>query len=163
MKINPDLIAPCGLYCGVCAIYIAHRDNNQKFKERLANLYKGNIAGKGTLPNSENLSADDIRCRGCLSDERFMHCRQCEIRNCTKEKGFSGCHQCDEFPCHHIENFPMTVGKRVIFRAIPYWREAGTEKWIQDEEARYICPNCGNKVFRGALKCNQCKEQLDLD
>lgn len=27
MKINPDLIAPCGLYCGVCAIYIAHRDN----------------------------------------------------------------------------------------------------------------------------------------
>ena len=86
MKINPNLIAPCGLYCGVCAIYIAHRDNNYKFKERLANLYKGNVAGKGTLPNSENLSADDIRCRGCLSDERFMHCRQCEIRNCTKEK-----------------------------------------------------------------------------
>jgi hypothetical protein len=27
MKINQDLIAPCGLYCGVCAIYIAHRDN----------------------------------------------------------------------------------------------------------------------------------------
>ncbi|MGB5423029.1 MAG: DUF3795 domain-containing protein, partial [Desulfobacterales bacterium] len=136
---------------------------NQKFKERLANLYKGNVAGKGTLPNSENLSADDIRCRGCLSDERFMHCRQCEIRNCTKEKGFTGCHQCAEFPCHYIENFPMTVGKRVILRAIPYWREAGTEKWIQDEETRYICPECGNKAFRGALKCNQCKKQLDLD
>ena len=33
MKVNPDFVAPCGLYCGVCAIYIAHRDNNQKFKE----------------------------------------------------------------------------------------------------------------------------------
>jgi predicted RNA-binding Zn-ribbon protein involved in translation (DUF1610 family) len=163
MKINPDLIAPCGLYCGVCAIYIAHRDNNLKFKKRLANLYKGNIAGKGTLPNSENLSADDIRCRGCLSDDRFMHCQQCEIRTCTKTKGFTGCHQCDEFPCHHIENFPMTVGKKVILRTIPYWREVGTEIWIQDEEARYICPNCDNKVFRGAVKCNKCKEQLDLD
>jgi predicted RNA-binding Zn-ribbon protein involved in translation (DUF1610 family) len=163
MKLNHDLIAPCGLYCGVCAIYIAHRDNNHKFKERLANLYKGNVAGKGTLPNSENLSADDIRCHGCLSDERFMHCHQCEIRNCTKEKGFTGCHQCDEFPCHHIESFPMTVGKRVILRAIPYWRKVGTEKWIQDEESRYICPNCGNKVFRGTVKCNQCKEVLDLD
>jgi predicted RNA-binding Zn-ribbon protein involved in translation (DUF1610 family) len=163
MKLNHDLIAPCGLYCGVCAIYIAHRDNNHKFKERLANLYKGNVAGKGTLPNSENLSADDIRCHGCLSDERFMHCHQCEIRNCTKEKGFTGCHQCDEFPCHHIENFPMTIGKKVILRAIPYWREVGTEKCIQDEESRYICPNCGNKVFRGAVKCNLCKEQLDLD
>ena len=163
MKINPELIAPCGLYCGVCAIYIAHRDNNHKFKVRLANLYKGNIAGKGTLPNSENLSADDIRCGGCLSDERFMHCHQCEIRNCTKEKGYTGCHQCDAFPCHHIENFPMTVGKKVILRAIPYWRKVGTEKWIQDEESRYISPEFGNKVFRGAVKCNQCKVQLDLD
>jgi predicted RNA-binding Zn-ribbon protein involved in translation (DUF1610 family) len=39
----------------------------------------------------------------------------------------------------------------------------GTEKWIQDEEARYICPECGNKVFRGVVKCNQCKVKLDLD
>jgi len=22
MKINPDVVSPCGLYCGVCAIYI---------------------------------------------------------------------------------------------------------------------------------------------
>ncbi len=86
MKINPNFISPCGLYCGVCAIYIAHRDNNHKFKERLMNLYKGEVAGKGTLPNSETLSAEDIRCRGCLSDEQFMHCQQCEIRDCTKEK-----------------------------------------------------------------------------
>ena len=52
MKINPNFISPCGLYCGVCAIYIAHRDNNHKFKERLVNLYKGEVAGKGTLPNT---------------------------------------------------------------------------------------------------------------
>jgi hypothetical protein len=49
MKINPNFISPCGLYCGVCAIYIAHRDDNHKFKERLVNLYKGEVAGKGTL------------------------------------------------------------------------------------------------------------------
>jgi len=157
MTINPNLIAPCGLYCGVCAIYIAHRDNNQKFKERLVNLYQGK------LPNSEKLSIEDIKCRGCSSDELFMHCRQCEIRACTKGKGYTGCHQCDEFPCQYIEKFPMAVGKKVILRAIPYWREVGTEKWIQDEEARYICPECGNKVFRGAVKCNQCKVKLDLD
>jgi hypothetical protein len=34
MMINPDFISPCGLYCGVCAIYIAHRDNNHKFKDK---------------------------------------------------------------------------------------------------------------------------------
>jgi hypothetical protein len=32
MTINPHFVSPCGLYCGVCAIHIAGRDNNQKFK-----------------------------------------------------------------------------------------------------------------------------------
>jgi predicted RNA-binding Zn-ribbon protein involved in translation (DUF1610 family) len=163
MKANPDFLAPCGLYCGVCAIYMAHRDNNQKFKQRLVDLYKGGVPDKGTLPNSGQLSPEDIQCDGCLSDNRFMHCRQCEIRQCTQEKGLSGCHQCDRFPCEHIDHFPMTVGKKVILRAIPYRRRFGTEKWVQDEEARYTCPDCGNKVFRGAVRCNRCKAQLDLD
>lgn len=88
MKINPDFVSPCGLYSGVCDIYIAHRDNNQKFKERLVSLYKGGVAGKGTLPNTKNLTTDSIR---------------------------------------------------------------------------YICPQCGQTVFRGAARCNQCKAALDLD
>ena len=163
MKINPDFVSPCGLYCGVCAIHIAHRDNNQKFKERLVTLYKGGVAGKGTLPNSEDLTADSIRCRGCLSDDRFLHCRYCEIRNCALGKGLTGCHQCDQFPCAHIENFPMAIGKKVILRAVPYRRKVGTEKWARDEEARYVCPQCGQPVFRGAARCNQCKAALDLD
>ncbi|MBN2244196.1 MAG: DUF3795 domain-containing protein [Acidobacteria bacterium] len=160
---NPDLIAPCGLYCGVCAVYIAHRDSNQKFKERLLNVYSGKVAGKGELPDSQRLTIEDIRCRGCLSDDLFLHCKRCEIRKCCEVKGLTGCHQCDDFPCRHIEDFPMTVGKRVILRAIPHWREVGTEQWIRDEEARYICPECGNRVFRGVVTCNQCKAKLDLD
>jgi hypothetical protein len=76
MEINPDFVSPCGLYCGVCAIYIAHRDNNHKLKARLVGLYQGGVQGKGTLPNSDAMTTDDIRCSGCLSDDRFMHCRQ---------------------------------------------------------------------------------------
>lgn len=163
MKINPDFVAPCGLYCGVCAILIAHRDNNLKLKEKLVELYKGKTPGKGTLPGSESLALEDIRCQGCLSEEQFMHCKQCQIRACTRHRGYEGCYQCDEFPCAHVESFPMTVGKKVILRAVPYWREVGTERWIQDEEARYLCPSCGNKLFRGAMRCNKCKTQVDLD
>jgi len=163
MEINPAFAAPCGLYCGVCAIRIAGRDDNRKFKERLVALYKGQVPGKGTLPGAENLTADDIKCGGCLSDDLFMHCAQCEIRNCVQEKGYEGCHQCDEFPCARIEEFPMTIGKKVMMRAIPHWREVGTRKWMEDEEARYVCPECGHKLFRGAAKCNQCKAAVDLD
>ncbi|MBA3008935.1 MAG: DUF3795 domain-containing protein [Proteobacteria bacterium] len=163
MTPNPNFTSPCGLYCGVCAIHIADRDNNEKFKERLVGLYKGGVSGKGTLPNSQELSTADIHCQGCLSDDLFMHCKQCEIRDCTSRKGLAGCHECDDFPCPHIDNFSMAVGKKVILRSVAHRRTFGTEKWVEDEEARYFCPECGNKVFRGVVKCNQCKTKLDLD
>lgn len=163
VHINPKFVSPCGLYCGVCAIHIAQRDNNEKFKQKLVNLYQGGVPGKGTLPNSESLTTDDIRCQGCLSDDLFMHCKQCEIRDCVQEKGYAGCQDCAEFPCQYIDDFSMAIGKKVILRSIPYIREHGIDKWVEDEEARYFCPECNNKVFRGVVKCNQCKAKLDLD
>jgi hypothetical protein len=99
-------LSPCGLYCGVCAIHIAHKSNNEKFKDRLANLYKGGVPGKGSLPNSENLSAEDIQCDGCLSGCLFMHCRQCDIRNCTQEKGSAAATNATIFPARTSTTFP---------------------------------------------------------
>jgi len=113
MKINPDFISPCGLYCGVCAIYMAHRDNNQKFKEGLAGVYRGEVSGKGALPNSENISAEDIRCRGCLSDDLFMHCNQCEIRDCTNKINAMN------FPVSILKIFPWLLGKRSFYGLSP--------------------------------------------
>jgi hypothetical protein len=54
MKINPDYIAPCGLYCGLCGILYASLENSVKFKERLVGVYKGKI------PESDALSVKDI-------------------------------------------------------------------------------------------------------
>ena len=149
MDTTQDLAAPCGLYCGVCAVYIAHRDDNLKFKERLTGVY--------------NLGVEDIKCRGCLSDEPFVYCRTCAIKACTSGKEIEGCHQCADFPCKHIEDFPLPVGKKVILRAIPFWRECGTERWMEEEEKRYNCPKCGYKLFRGAKTCRNCKEPVDVD
>ncbi len=152
-EINKALLAPCGLYCGVCAIYIAHRDNNLKFKDRLVNVYK---------PFSESI--DDIQCTGCLSDGIiFGYCKSCPIKSCVKEKDLDGCYQCSDWPCTLIQNFPIPVGKKVIMRAIPEWRELGTEKWVESEEKRYKCPDCGNILFRGTKRCNKCKIPVDVD
>ena len=149
MKLEKELIAPCGLYCGVCAVLIAYRDHNQKFKERLGAVYE--------------CSPEQIACKGCLSGMRFKHCEACAIRSCTIKRGYEGCHQCDNFPCALIENMTMAVGKKVALRAIPTWRELGTEKWVEQEERRYLCPSCGYKLFRGAKRCRRCGEPVDLD
>ena len=149
MESKRELAAPCGLYCGVCGVYIAHRDNNAKFKERLTTVY--------------NVGIEEIKCKGCLSDELFVFCQTCSIRSCTIEKGIEGCHQCGDFPCRSIEDFPLPVGKKVILRGVPAWRELGTETWMEEEEKRYYCPHCGYKLFRGAQRCRQCRQPVDID
>jgi len=53
METAADLVAPCGLYCGVCGVYYATRDNNRKFLEKLVNVYKSNI------PGMDNLTPED--------------------------------------------------------------------------------------------------------
>ncbi|MFW9902114.1 MAG: DUF3795 domain-containing protein [Candidatus Thorarchaeota archaeon] len=154
-EINKALLAPCGLYCGVCAIHIADKDNNAKFKEILVDVYK---------PFSKTI--EDIKCKGCLSenqDDIFGYCKMCPIRDCVKSKGFESCYQCNDFPCKFIDKFPVPVGKKVILRAIPQWKELGTEKWVEAEEKRYHCPECGNPLFRGAKRCNKCKNPVNVD
>ena len=154
-EINRALLAPCGLYCGVCAIHIADRDNKSKFKKILVDVYK---------PFSKTI--EDIKCKGCLAENQediFGYCKMCPIRDCVKGKGFESCYQCDDFPCKFVDKFPVPVGKKVILRAIPQWKELGTEKWVEEEEKRYHCPECGNSLFRGAKRCNKCGISVDVD
>lgn len=138
------LAAPCGLFCGACGIYVAHRENDGRLKEKLAGFY--------------GLKVQDIHCEGCLaeSDDVFFYCRVCPIKNCVKERKLEGCFQCAEFPCRNIEDFPVPVAKEVILRSVPAWRELGTQKWMEEEERRYACPHCSGRLFRGARRCRSC-------
>ncbi len=154
---NRELMAPCGLYCGACGIYIANRDGNDKFRTVMGNLY-------GTKP-------EETVCQGCMQAEPrqlYGYCRSCTIRDCVRSKGLYSCHQCAEWPCAMIERFPLATGLRVMKRAVPLWRakvaelgdEAGSVAWARAECERYHCPACGYPLFRGAQRCRQCKAEV---
>ncbi len=155
---NRDLMAPCGLYCGVCGVYLATRDGNEKFKAILGNLY-------GTKP-------EETECLGCMQPDSaknlYSFCETCAIRDCVKSKGNYSCHQCEEWPCNLIEEFPLATGRRVMKRAIPVWREKvaeyghekGSVEWARSECERYHCPSCGKPLFRGAQRCKFCKGEV---
>ena len=156
-NVKKELLAPCGLYCGVCAIYIADRDNNQKLKERLLKAYK---------PFSKTVN--DVKCKGCLSDKKediFGYCQLCAIRDCIQTKEINGCYECNDFPCKNIENFPVPGGKKFILKKIYRWREIRTEEWVKEEEARYRCPECNNPQVRviGTKRCIKCGISVAVD
>ncbi|MBI5843481.1 MAG: DUF3795 domain-containing protein [Deltaproteobacteria bacterium] len=160
---NRELMAPCGLYCGTCGVYISNRDGNEKFRQVMGNLY-------GTKP-------EETRCLGCMQPdpprELYSFCRSCAIRDCVRGRGFYSCHQCENWPCDHFKNFPLATGRRVMDRAIKSWREkvaelgdeAGSVEWARSECERYHCPDCGYPLFRGAQRCRNCKRNVadDLD
>ena len=118
--INPEFVAPCGLYCGVCLVHYATQENDLAFLERFAKLLARQLPAIAALP------PDELLCDGCLSTRRFPYCQECSIRDCTQQKGLTGCHECSDFPCALIDEFPMPVSRKVMLRAIPYWRVHGT-------------------------------------
>ncbi len=155
---NRDLMAPCGLYCGVCGVYIATRDGNEKFKSVMGRLY-------GT-------KTEETECLGCMQPDPpqnlYGFCRSCQIRACIRSKGFYSCHQCRDWPCSQIEQFSLATGRRVMKRTIPLWREKvallgddqGSVAWAKGECERYHCPFCGYPLFRGAITCRSCKASV---
>lgn len=76
---NKDLMAACGLYCGACGIYIATRNNNEKFRTILANLY--------------GAKSEELYCLGCMQTEPakmiLESCRTCEMKQCLKARKIS--------------------------------------------------------------------------
>lgn len=160
---NKDLLAPCGLYCGTCGVYIATRDGNEKLKSRMSRAY-------GT-------TLEETECLGCMqpdhSDKKFGYCRTCRIKECIREKEFYSCHQCQKWPCEYISNFGFSIAEYVMKRDIPHWRamvkkfgdEKGSAEWAKSTCRRYHCSSCGAMLFRGAQRCNECKhlvaEELD--
>jgi hypothetical protein len=140
--IKRELVSPCGLYCGVCGVYYADKKGDAALKEKLAAAY-------GDTP-------DKIACDGCRSESRYWFCSACSIRSCVSEKGFESCHECRDFPCAVIESFPIPEARKNMLRAIPRWRELGTEEWVREEEKLFSCKACGTATFRGARKCRQC-------
>jgi hypothetical protein len=155
---NKDLMAPCGLYCGTCGVYIATRDKNEKFKAVMGKLY-------GTKP-------EETECCGCMQkdppEKLYSFCKSCEIRNCVRIKGYYSCHQCSEWPCDMIRKFGLATGVRVMKRTIPIWREKvaalgdekGSLEWAHSECKRYHCSSCGMPLFRGAQRCKFCKKSV---
>lgn len=79
-----DLIAPCGIWCGGCSLYLAK--DRPELKEMLL---------------KHGVREEQLPCPGCRAvDGNCPHLEgRCDHYACAQDKGVAYCFECDDFPC----------------------------------------------------------------
>ena len=87
MNERVNLVAPCGIDCGICELYTC-RDNQELFDHFV----------------SRGISKDKIPCNGCrpIEGKCPMMPETCETYTCVSQKGINFCSECNEFPCVNL-------------------------------------------------------------
>ncbi len=155
---NESLLSPCGLYCGVCGIYVATRDGNEELRQKLSKLYGTRVV--------------KTVCKGCMQPEpvecRFPLCSSCAIRTCVKGKCLQSCAECDAYPCDKVSSFPFPVARQFMLETIPFWSalqkklgtKTGNRAFAKAQLERFACQKCGKTLFRGATFCKGCNSPV---
>ena len=132
-----EKISYCGLYCGACPSYL-----------------------KGT-------------CLGCRSDDKSQPRKSkwgCKIRKCCiGEKNVEYCGLCNDFPCtiinkkliHSHLNDQKFNYRHEIPNNIKAINEIGIEEWCKEQNKKWICPECNNRITFYNYKCISCGKEMD--
>ncbi|MGA2489566.1 MAG: DUF3795 domain-containing protein [Anaerolineales bacterium] len=126
----------CGLYCGACPVMLRTK------------------AGKETNP-----------CHGCKSEQIAQrHCSTCGIKACARQKGYEFCYECPDLEiCEQMQKFttdekwPYHQG---VLKNLESIQRDGLVKWLEIQEARWQCSNCGAPHSWWDETCAQCGQAV---
>jgi len=125
----------CGLYCGACPIIL-----NTK-------------AGTGIE-----------RCYGCKSEFPTGYCAICGIKACACSKGHDFCNECaDLSTCELIQKFMKDANwpyQQFVSRNFERIRSEGLTKWLEEQDKRWRCANCGASHSWWDAACPQCGQTV---
>jgi hypothetical protein len=87
MSERSELVAPCGLDCGVCELYLSR--NNEQLVEFLV---------------SKGIPKELLPCNGCreIEGECPVVSGICATYVCANEKAVAFCSECSDFPCSKL-------------------------------------------------------------
>jgi len=138
-KIAPELIAPCGMNCGICKAYLAY-SRNVPYK-------KGEVS----------------HCTGCRA--RNKNCAFIK-RNCEKirKNQIASCHQCADMPCSNLAKIDAHYSARYgmsMVENLKTIRDKGMDAFLKSQAEKHRCPRCGDVVSVHDGKCYACGYQGD--
>jgi hypothetical protein len=143
--VDTRLVGRCGLYCGSCGIYRAHKDDGE-YLQRLAEHFK--------------CPPEKVRCEGCQALTPDCWGYDCKIVQCLRTKGLQFCYQCNQYeegPCEKFEKLakPYLEENGVDLRAnLERIKLGETEAWLKESDERFRCPSCGKPLPSGAFRSN---------
>jgi hypothetical protein len=129
LKSKFSLIAPCGMNCGICSVYL--REKNKCPECRLDDTNK------------------PITRAGCKI-------KNCDLFQNGKAKF---CFQCDDFPCanlKHLDTRYRAKYKMSMIENLEYIEKHGIRKFVASEKVRWSCPECEGTINVHKGICNIC-------
>jgi len=128
-----ELIAPCGMNCAICAGYLA---------------LKNDVKNQGIrIPT----------CPGCRP--RGKQCAYLK-KQCPKLNGeIRFCYECKTFPCHRLKTIDARYQSRYrtsFIENLLFIKENGMEKFLQAQQKKWQCPNCGEMTSCHNGLCFKC-------
>lgn len=147
--VDRNLVGRCGLYCGTCLVYRAHKDSAQ-LKEEMAKKLR--------------CKPEAISCEGCQTVltkgwNTKGWGRNCIIVSCLEDKGFDFCYECSIYPnCrkfNRVAGYLLKRGENLI-ENLSKIKAGKVDEWLGEEEEKWQCPTCDNPISVYHNECHWC-------
>ncbi|MHB8107342.1 MAG: DUF3795 domain-containing protein [Candidatus Cryosericum sp.] len=134
-RITAPMIAPCGMDCGICSAYLRERD----------------------------------RCVGCIANgkPKQHHCDVCSIKLCAERaQDATFCFDCAKYPCRRLKQLDLRYRTKYgmsMIENLGHIRDLGLDVFVDNENSRWACPNCGRLICVHNRQCYTCGAQWNKD
>ncbi len=132
---DKNLIAPCGMNCGICIAYLRKKK-----------------PCPGCRINSENKPKHCVFCT-------IVNCGKLS----ETTSGF--CIDCKTFPCPRMKNLDLRYRKNYRTSLIENQRQIkadGIKSFLEAESLKWICSSCGMVLSIHRDLCLNCKETVEI-
>jgi len=133
--VDEKLIAPCGMNCGTCVSYL---------------IMKNGLNAKGFKR---------VCCEGCLP--RGKNCLHMGDSCETLAKGWIRfCYECNDFPCKRLKALDKRYRTKYhmsMLENLNYIKDYGMDRFLEREEEKWSCPDCGNTICCHNGLCLNCQ------
>ncbi len=133
-KTDKELIAPCGMYCGVCSSFLAR---------------KNDVKSKGVRAPY---------CAGCRASARKCAWLKKRCKPLLENK-IKYCFECPSYPCvklSHIDKRYRTLFHMSFIQNLDYVKNNGEEKFLKKIVKEWKCPKCGGAICCHNGVCYSC-------